>query len=177
MRITLLPFPETTILIPTGSQNAYLVSRKTGGGAYFSRDPANLLNKHSRTHAGFINSKAVSVQPSGDKGVTLHTKKDGKSNTPHKSLNSHKFKGGRSNQKYVHSRIWGVSVNFGSTRANEIEHRVYKAVADSVGKNGYRGDLNQTAVARASAILESQRPKKDVPERKPRGSKAKKEAA
>lgn len=75
------------------------MSRKTGGGAYFSRDPFNLANKHSRTHAGFVNSKAVSVQPSGEKGVTLQTKKEGKSNTPAKSLNSHKFKSGRSNQK------------------------------------------------------------------------------
>lgn len=85
----------------TGSNNAFLVSRKTGGGAYFSRDPYNLLNKHSRTHAGFINSKGVSVQSSGEKGVHLSTKKDGKHHTPANGVNSHKFKAGRSNQKYV----------------------------------------------------------------------------
>lgn len=82
-----------------GTNNAYLVKRKTSGGVQFSRDPFNLTNKHSRTHAGFVNSKAVSVQSSGEKGVTLRTKKEGKSNTPAKSLNSHKFKAGRSNQK------------------------------------------------------------------------------
>lgn len=50
--------------------------------------------------------------------------------------------------------------------------RTYKTIADGVGKNSYRGDLNKTAVQRASAILDSQRPKKDTPERKPRGKKA-----
>jgi large subunit ribosomal protein L28e len=41
-------------------------------------------------------------------------------------------------------------------------------------KQGYRADLRQEAVARASAIRESQRPKKENPEPKLRGSKAKK---
>jgi len=43
----------------------------------------------------------VSVQPSGNKGVTLKTKKEGKANTPAKSVNTHKFKSTSSNQKYV----------------------------------------------------------------------------
>lgn len=55
--------------------------------------------------------------------------------------------------------------------------RIYKAIADSVGKNNYRSDLNQAAVARASHILDSQRPKKDAPEKKPRGLKGRKEQA
>ena len=33
---------------PAGNNNAYLVNRKSGGGARFSRDPLNLTNKHSR---------------------------------------------------------------------------------------------------------------------------------
>ncbi|KAJ9664410.1 hypothetical protein H2198_000339 [Neophaeococcomyces mojaviensis] len=135
------------------SNNAYLCKRKTGGGVQFSRDPFNVANKHSRTHAGFVNSKAVSVQPSGEKGVTLKTKNEGKANTPAKSLNTHKFKQGRSNQK------------------------IYKSVADAVGKNNYRSDLNKTAVARASAILDSQTSKRDTPEKKPRGVKAQKSEA
>ena len=32
-----------------GFNNSYLVKRKSGGGAQFSRDPLNLVNKHSRT--------------------------------------------------------------------------------------------------------------------------------
>ena len=31
-----------------GSQNAFLVKRKSGGGAQLSRDPLNLVNQHSR---------------------------------------------------------------------------------------------------------------------------------
>lgn len=53
-----------------------------------------------------------------------------------------------------------------------VEFRTYKAIADAVGKNSYRGDLNQTAVARASALLDSQRAKADAPASKPRGNKA-----
>lgn len=41
-------------------------------------------------------------------------------------------------------------------------------------KQGYRADLRQEAVARASAIRQSQRPKKKDPEPKLRGSRAKK---
>ena len=40
-------------------------------------------------------------------------------------------------------------------------------------KQGYRPDLRQEAVARASAIRLSQRAKKDLPEKKARGKKAK----
>lgn len=52
--------------------------------------------------------------------------------------------------------------------------RIYKGVADHAGKNSYRADLNRDAIARASAIKYSQKPKKDAPEKKPRGAKAKK---
>lgn len=31
-----------------GPNNAFLVKRKSGGGSQFSRDPLNLMNKHSR---------------------------------------------------------------------------------------------------------------------------------
>jgi len=34
--------------ISTGRSNAFLVKRKQAGGVQFSRDPLNLLNKHSR---------------------------------------------------------------------------------------------------------------------------------
>jgi large subunit ribosomal protein L28e len=50
--------------------------------------------------------------------------------------------------------------------------RIYKAVANNVAKKSYRSDLNQHAVARASAIRLSQKEKKDT-QRKPRGRKAK----
>jgi large subunit ribosomal protein L28e len=39
------------------------VKRKQAGGVQFSRDPLNLLNKHSRKYAGYANSK-VRIAPS-----------------------------------------------------------------------------------------------------------------
>lgn len=55
--------------------------------------------------------------------------------------------------------------------------RTYVAIVNGVVKSGYRSDLRAAAVARASAIRQSQTPKKDAPEKKLRGSKAKKAAA
>lgn len=52
-------------------------------------------------------------------------------------------------------------------------HRIYKGIASHTAKQGYRADLREAAVARASAIRLSQRPKKDLPDKKPRGQKAK----
>ncbi len=49
-------------------------------------------------------------------------------------------------------------------------------MANLSSKNGYRPDLREAAVARASAIRRSQRPVKPSPERKLRGVKAKKAA-
>ncbi|KEF61597.1 ribosomal protein L28e [Exophiala aquamarina CBS 119918] len=135
------------------NNNAFIVKRNSGGGVQFSRDPFNLTNKHSRKHAGFVNNKAVSIQANEKGGVTLQTKKSGSSNKPASQYNSHAF---------------------GKTTSNR---KIYKSVADAVGKRSYRGDLNKDAVARASAIRDSQRVKKDTPARKPRGAKASKTEA
>ncbi|EXJ62718.1 ribosomal protein L28e [Cladophialophora yegresii CBS 114405] len=135
------------------NNNAYLVKSKQHGGFQFSRDPFNLTNKHSRTHAGFVNDKAVSIQPGESGAVTLKTKKPGKTHQPASHHNTHTYGKGTSNRK------------------------VYKNVADAVGKNSYRGDLNSYAVARASAIKDSQRSKKDTPEKKPRGLQGRKTVA
>jgi large subunit ribosomal protein L28e len=76
-----------------------------------------------------------------------------------------------------------VSLNipsFSPTRAfaNRIYlDRIHVGIANNVAKNGYRGDLRQAAVARASAIRKSQKPVKESPEKKLRGAKAKKAAA
>ena len=40
--------PESTRPVSTGKNNSYLVKRKTAGGAQFSKDPMNLMNKHTR---------------------------------------------------------------------------------------------------------------------------------
>ncbi len=52
--------------------------------------------------------------------------------------------------------------------------RTFKGIVNYTAKQGYRADLRQEAVARASAIKQSQRPKKETPEVKLRGSRAKK---
>jgi large subunit ribosomal protein L28e len=57
------------MLIP-GHNNAFLVKRKQAGGVQLSRDPMNLANKHSRKHAGFLNEKAIGIQPDDN---TVHT--------------------------------------------------------------------------------------------------------
>merc|ERR1711925_42425 len=118
-----------------GAQNAFLVKRAQSGGVRFSRDPMNLVNKHSRKHAGLVNEKQK------------HTQKPGAA---------------------AHKTTFG---------GNKTTRKTYKAIVSSTAKSGYRPDLRAPAVARASAIRFSQRPKKDTPEAKVRGAKAKKAAA
>ncbi|KAK3380319.1 ribosomal protein L28e [Lasiosphaeria ovina] len=137
----------------TRNQNAFLVKRKTTGGLRFSRDPYNLANVHSRKHAGFVNEKAVGVVPNEKGGVQVITKKAGAGNKP----------------------LTGrYTVTYGG---NKSARKTYKNIATQTAKSGYRADLRQTAVARASAIRKSQRPVKASPEKKLRGNAAKKAAA
>ncbi|KAF3769666.1 ribosomal protein L28e [Cryphonectria parasitica EP155] len=131
--------------------NSFLVKRKQAGGVQFSRDPFNLLNKHSRKHAGFVNDKAVSISTGGEKGVVFQSKKAKSVNQPAKA--GHKTTFGGHNRK------------------------TYKNVANHVAKGGYRPDLRQAAIARASAIKKSQRPVKPDQEKKLRGNAAKRAAA
>ncbi|CAI7591280.1 unnamed protein product [Penicillium manginii] len=58
----------------TRNQNSYLVRRNTGGGSQFSRDPLNLVNKHS--------FKAIGVQATENGGVAVTTKKAANPNKP-----------------------------------------------------------------------------------------------
>jgi large subunit ribosomal protein L28e len=55
--------------------------------------------------------------------------------------------------------------------------RIYKSVVGTTAKSGYRPDLRATAVSRVGALRSIARPKKDVPESKQRGAKARKAAA
>jgi len=108
----------------------------------------NLTNKHSKTHAGFVNEKALGIQDSGNGGITLITKKAKSSNKPASSQSS---------------------VSFGS---NKPARKVYKTVASH--SKGYRDDLIPAAVQRASAVKYTQKTKRDLPAKKPRGAKANK---
>ncbi|MCJ1404452.1 hypothetical protein MMC11_007677 [Xylographa trunciseda] len=134
------------------TNNAFLVKRRSGGGVQFSRDPFNLVNKNSRKHAGFVNDKAVGILPGEKGGLTLTTKKTKHSNRPIANINEVKFGGDKSGPK------------------------VYKNIVNVTAKQGYRADLRQDSVARASAIKKSSRPVKDGSEKKLRGAKARKAA-
>ncbi|KAL9044376.1 MAG: hypothetical protein Q9206_007395, partial [Seirophora lacunosa] len=50
---------------------------------------------------------------------------------------------------------------------------IYKGIVNYTVKQNYRADLRQEAVARASAIRQSNQAKKGTPEKKARGVKAK----
>ncbi|OTA66684.1 ribosomal protein L28e [Hypoxylon sp. EC38] len=135
------------------SNNAYLVKRKESGGVQFSRDPLNLTNKHTRKHAGFVNPKAIGVQPAEKNGVKVISKKESAALKPAQSSIEVTHNGGQSTRK------------------------IYRAVANRTAKSGYRPDLREAAVARVSAVRKSQKEPKPTPEKKPRGAKAKKAAA
>ena len=133
------------------NQNAYLVKRTTCGGAQFSRDPLNLTNQHSRKHAGFVNDKAIGVSANEKGGVVVTSKVTKNHNKPakHHHTNTH----------------------------NKTSRKTYKAIANLSASRGYRGDLREAAVQRASAIRRSQRAPKADPEKKLRGKKAQQAAA
>ncbi|KAL7626262.1 hypothetical protein AAE478_003032 [Parahypoxylon ruwenzoriense] len=135
------------------SNNAYLVKRKDAGGVQFSRDPLNLTNKSTRKYAGFVNDKAIGVQPAEKGGVKVISKKESAFQKPAKSSTEITHNGGQATRK------------------------IYKTVANQTAKTGYRADLREAAVARVSAVRRSQKSPKPTPEPKLRGAKAKKATA
>ncbi|KAG5296065.1 60S ribosomal protein L28e [Histoplasma capsulatum G186AR] len=131
------------------AQNSFLVKRP---GCQFSRDPLNLANKHSRKYAGFANSKAIGIHLTENGNVSVTTKKPGMSNKPASNA---------------------ITNTYSSTAASR---KIYKGVANTTAKSGYRPDLRAVAVSRASALRASQKTKKEAPAKKPRGVKARKAA-
>ncbi|KAK0623222.1 ribosomal L28e protein family-domain-containing protein [Immersiella caudata] len=129
--------------------NSYLVKRTH---AQFSRDPLNLVNLNSRKYAGFVNDKAVGIAPGEKGGVVVTSKKAGSITKPSAR----------------------ATTTYGG---NKTTRKTYKNVASQVAKSGYRPDLRQAAVARASAIRASQRTPKPDQEKKLRGNAAKRAAA
>ena len=68
----------------------------------------------------------------------------------------------------------GLCLNSSKDVCELTYNRTYRGIVNHTAKQGYRADLRQEAVARASAIRESYQPKKQDKEPKLRGSKAKK---
>ncbi|QDS69925.1 hypothetical protein FKW77_001562 [Venturia effusa] len=137
----------------TRNYSALTVKRTSGGGAQFSRDPLNLTNKHSRAHEGYVNDKAIGVQPGLKGGVSLMTKKANKSNKP------------------------ASQIQLSTFGPNTSTRKTYRGIVNSTAKRGYRTDLRGAAVARASAIRKSQKPVKEDRPAKLRGNAAKKAKA
>ncbi|KAK9369506.1 ribosomal L28e/Mak16 [Lipomyces kononenkoae] len=129
----------------TRDNSSFLIKRKTGAGVQFSREPLNLTNKHTYVQSGLANSKAVGVALSPSGSIVLSTKKAGTFATPAKSIISTTFKPYKTNRK------------------------IYAAIAGAT--KGYRDDLRPAAISRASALLDSKRPKK-THVKKLRGKKA-----
>jgi len=132
------------------ANNSFLVKRSSGGGVQLSRDPMNLANKNSRKYAGYVNDKAFGIQPAEKGALTLISKKTKQLNSPAANKHEQTFGGQRSGPK------------------------VYKSIVNITTKRGYRSDLRQEAVARASALRRSNKAVKELPEKKVRGAKAKK---
>ncbi|PWN34300.1 ribosomal protein L28e [Meira miltonrushii] len=135
----------------TRKTSCFLVKQK-GLARVFSREPNNLAQIHSYRYSGLVNDKNVSVEASkSGKGLVVSTKKA--------DVAQGKIAGSRTTQ----------SLKRGGPR-----HKA-GAVAEIVGKKGYRSDLLKDAVARASAIARAQQGgRKQPPAKKVRGRGANK---
>ncbi|KAJ0274704.1 hypothetical protein COL940_009198 [Colletotrichum noveboracense] len=73
------------------NQNAYLVNRNDAGGLQLSRDPLNLVNKHSR--------KAIGVVPNEKGGVKVISKNQKNANKPAQGTTEVTYGGNKSARK------------------------------------------------------------------------------
>eukprot|EP00879_Flechtneria_rotunda_P012618 GHRR01013176.1.p1 GENE.GHRR01013176.1~~GHRR01013176.1.p1 ORF type:complete len:131 (-),score=51.76 GHRR01013176.1:50-442(-) len=106
--------------------------RKNLHGRVFSAEPGNLYNKHSYKYSGIANNKAVDVSFEGD-ALKVSKKRSKTANKPSQAVATAVFK---------------------TKNARRSLNSVAKEVA------GYRPDLKNAAVARASAVLKALRVKK-----------------
>ncbi|CAO3640075.1 unnamed protein product [Mucor hiemalis] len=128
------------------NNNSFLVKRQN---VQFSSEPANLKNVNSFKYSGLANYKTVAIIPNKARGVRVTLRKANKQQNPKKSINS---------------------VVIDKTR-----RQTSKSVANLIARgNKYRPDLRAAAVARASAILATQQPKKTHKLRESKGPRAQK---
>ncbi|KAL1927009.1 hypothetical protein VTP01DRAFT_5339 [Rhizomucor pusillus] len=130
------------------NNNSFLVKRP---GVQFSAEKGNLMNLHSYKYSGLANAKTVDIRADGARGVRVTTKKVKKANLP--------------------SKVNNVTVISRSRRGTA------KAVANLVARSKYRPDLREAALARASAVITSQQPKKEKTRPAGKGLRAQKAAA
>lgn len=119
------------------SNSSYLVKRKSAGGLQFSRDPFNVSGDYNLTQSGFANAKAVGVVKGEDGTIKFLSKNQKNAHSPKKSVSTTSFK----------------------------PYKSQRAVAAAVAKNtrGYRNDLVESAVIKASALTRTAKAKKVYP--------------
>ncbi|KAI9273737.1 ribosomal protein L28e [Sporodiniella umbellata] len=127
------------------NNNSFLVKRQN---VQFSSEPSNLLNINSFKYSGIANHKTAAIIPAA-RGVRVTLRKANKEQSPAKSANT---------------------VVIAKTR-----RQTSKSVANLIARgNKYRPDLRAAAVARASAVISSQRPVKVQKKRESKGIRANK---
>eukprot|EP00048_Salpingoeca_helianthica_P014301 m.221025 g.221025 ORF g.221025 m.221025 type:complete len:156 (-) comp15700_c0_seq1:139-606(-) len=127
--------------------NALIFKNRLGARAVFSKEANNLTAQHSRKFSGLVNSKTVGIVGDGDHGVVVSLKAPKRTSAPKTAYNTVTLKSGaRPTMAAIKNLVSG-------------------------GQPDYRADLTKFALARASAILLSQ--KKKTPKVK-KGRKAKK---
>ncbi|CDS13766.1 hypothetical protein LRAMOSA05940 [Lichtheimia ramosa] len=130
------------------NNNSFLVKRPNG--VEFTAERGNLTNLNTFKYSGIANNKAVDIA-AAPRGVRVTLKKAKQLQKPAKATHS-----------YVIAK---------SRRATA------KSVANLVARSGYRADLRKAALARASAVISSQAPKKAKAVRPAKGIRAEKAAA
>eukprot|EP00050_Salpingoeca_kvevrii_P005570 m.284629 g.284629 ORF g.284629 m.284629 type:complete len:139 (+) comp11184_c0_seq1:41-457(+) len=110
--------------------HAFLKVNPAGDRRVFSTEPGNLSNKHSFRSNGLVNKRTVDVSANKEGGVVLTTKKT------------------------IGAR---PKAQVSKTTLKRGARRTMKAIRGAT--KGYRADLTQEALIRASQILRSQKTK------------------
>ncbi|GAC71496.1 60S ribosomal protein L28 [Moesziomyces antarcticus T-34] len=150
--------------------NSSFIVKQKGLGRIFSREPRNLVQLHSYKYSGVVNAKAVGIEAAkSGKGIVLTTKNSKKTPFSIKSTkNASTIKKGGSR------RAAGVVSNVVAKKGYRADlTKAYTPLARSTA-TATVGDSDDVAVVRASALLRSQRGRKQPPARKVRGSGARK---
>ncbi|KAG5437602.1 hypothetical protein PCANB_000639 [Pneumocystis canis] len=129
---------------------SFLVKRKGGKPTIFSRDPLNMINKHSPVYSGFLSEKALGIESRKDnKGIVILIKNQ-----------SEEFR----NKPFRLIR----KVSFSSYRSFSFISRHLRSFTM---KKSYRPDLQKIALLRARLLLSSQIHKKSFSSKKSRKNK------
>ncbi|CAD6896917.1 unnamed protein product [Tilletia controversa] len=131
----------------TRTTSSYIV-KQNGLPRYFSREPRNLAQIHAFKYSGTTNNKTIGIEAVPG-GIVVSTRKS---------------KAAPNTLKGAYST---TTIKKGGSR------RAAGVASNAASKTGYRRDLTQVAVARATKILRAQNSRKVRPTAiRPRGKKA-----